>query len=147
MSAAFHAAVRICKPQHKCFASGVSSNIALLPMTAVLIFRVPTSMQTKQRMLRAFDCFSQALVLLDIKQPGWHVLYANECWQDVTGTASTLEAASPKACRPLIACKLPYSPSLGTCPAGACIAICMLPFSHVAVITFVLSQALSIVQA
>ncbi|KAK9808554.1 hypothetical protein WJX73_008047 [Symbiochloris irregularis] len=43
---------------------------------------------TKAKLLRGFECFNEALLLLDLKEPGWPILYINERWADVTGIDS-----------------------------------------------------------
>lgn len=30
------------------------------------------------------DCFTEAMLLLDVSEAGWKVLYANEAWESVT---------------------------------------------------------------
>lgn len=46
--------------------------------------------QTNQKLLRGLDCFDEGLILLDMGVPDWRILYANECWSDVTGEGALI---------------------------------------------------------
>ena len=46
-------------------------------------------MQANQSLLRALDCFNDGMLLVDLGEPGWRILYANESWTSITGVPAT----------------------------------------------------------
>eukprot|EP00879_Flechtneria_rotunda_P009419 GHRR01009861.1.p1 GENE.GHRR01009861.1~~GHRR01009861.1.p1 ORF type:complete len:626 (+),score=158.82 GHRR01009861.1:171-2048(+) len=45
--------------------------------------------QTHKQLLRAIDCFTEAIMLVDMSGDNWSIMFANESWESVTGGLRT----------------------------------------------------------
>lgn len=47
--------------------------------------RLHKQKQTNQSLLRSLNCFDEGMLLLDLGQSEWKILFANEAWKEMTG--------------------------------------------------------------